>query len=761
MPPDPWDNPPGTPAGHEGDAWANPPGRRAPPGQAEPTESSSFGSALQYGIANAVPGAHDIGAAIQAGETYLPKRFRPDNTGEPEPGASLSDRFSQQKQRIEAQDEANQRDYPVTSIAAPAAAAALSLPFAGPVDAVSGGLARVASPLPALARSALSNAVVGGGYGAAYGAGSGDSLQEREQNAVSGAGAGALGGAGASVVTHGLGNLFSAASEHFGGAESNAARRIAEAVSADKGAGDSGIAPADVARAQSAGQPIVAADVLGGTAVNRLAREAANSSPEANSVLKGVTDQRYAEQGERTAGFLHNLFGGDLNAADFIEGNKAAARAVNDPNYAQAYRDGANGIPLSPDLQQLLVSPAMKSAVKDATNISADRAAVTGNAVVKNPFVEDAQGNFQLGTDAQGNQATPTLEFWDHVKRALDDQIENAPSKSAQGRLIAIKQKLVSNLTQAVPSYGDALNDASSFFKAGDAFTAGTKALDLGDALKTSQAKAAFAKFSPEQQELFRRGMASQLAQKALNPSSSRNAMGLYNSPEIASRINEYLGPAYAPQVESFVRVENQMNRLRTALGNSLTSMNEADRGQQVRGLMGLVGQAFGSPAAGALTAAGGYYHEYGMNDPVGMAKVAGAGALAGFLSQRAGRVNSETMRLLAQHLASSDPQKFSSAVAAIGKTPRFMQALRELGDNAVPINSIRYLAQPENQPGYAPAYAKGGAVKGRPTHEQLVERLMNLAEKAKRDEKASTKPILDVPDSTVAKALAKAQEAI
>ena len=57
--------------------------------------------------------------------------------------------------------------------------------------------------------------------------------------------------------------------------------------------------------------------------------------------------------------------------------------------------------------------------------------------------------------------------------------------------------------------------------------------------------------------------------------------------------------------------------------------------------------------------------------------------------------------------------------------------------------------------------YAKGGAVKGKPTHEFLVARLMKLAEEAKRAEKASTKPILDVPDSTVAKALAKAQEAI
>ena len=58
------------------------------------------------------------------------------------------------------------------------------------------------------------------------------------------------------------------------------------------------------------------------------------------------------------------------------------------------------------------------------------------------------------------------------------------------------------------------------------------------------------------------------------------------------------------------------------------------------------------------------------------------------------------------------------------------------------------------------PAYAKGGKVK-KPTHEFLVNRLMALAEKAKRAEKKATAPILNMPDDAVTAALAKAQEAI
>jgi hypothetical protein len=58
------------------------------------------------------------------------------------------------------------------------------------------------------------------------------------------------------------------------------------------------------------------------------------------------------------------------------------------------------------------------------------------------------------------------------------------------------------------------------------------------------------------------------------------------------------------------------------------------------------------------------------------------------------------------------------------------------------------------------PQRASGGPVSKR-THEQLVSRLMDLAEKAKKDVKKDTKPLLNAPDEAVVKALAVAQRAI
>jgi hypothetical protein len=66
------------------------------------------------------------------------------------------------------------------------------------------------------------------------------------------------------------------------------------------------------------------------------------------------------------------------------------------------------------------------------------------------------------------------------------------------------------------------------------------------------------------------------------------------------------------------------------------------------------------------------------------------------------------------------------------------------------------------DMPAVAPALARasGGGVK-KPTHEQLLARLMSLVERAKAAEKNRTKPMLSVPDEIVANALAAAERAL
>jgi hypothetical protein len=57
--------------------------------------------------------------------------------------------------------------------------------------------------------------------------------------------------------------------------------------------------------------------------------------------------------------------------------------------------------------------------------------------------------------------------------------------------------------------------------------------------------------------------------------------------------------------------------------------------------------------------------------------------------------------------------------------------------------------------------YARGGQVRRKMTHEELVQRLFRLVDEAKAAEKRRTKPILKVPDAAVAHALKMAYDAI
>lgn len=86
-------------------------------------------------------------------------------------------------------------------------------------------------------------------------------------------------------------------------------------------------------------------------------------------------------------------------------------------------------------------------------------------------------------------------------------------------------------------------------------------------------------------------------------------------------------------------------------------------------------------------------------------------------------------------------------------KNPSF-----ELQPNAPGIAAVKAIAPANSDDNGQRAYAKGGTVKG---HQHLVDRLMKLAEQAKKAEQKHTEPILNMPDDVVATALAKAKEAI
>ena len=721
-----------------------------------------YGTALQYGIANAVPFSHDIGAAVQAGETYLPKSVwgipipKPDDTGpDVAPGTPFSERMASQKARIEATDQAVREQYPKTSFVAPVATSIAALPFAGPADAISAGVGRVAPGLAGAATDTLASGVVGSGYGALYGAGEGDTASDRLKNAETGALWGFGGGAVAPHLADAASGALDYAAQAVVPTSTLAARKIASAIGTDVKNGNTAVSPTQHLVGQAEGQPLVVGD-LGGKATGNLARAAANASPEADSALSSLVHDRFQSQGDRISDFVQGLYNQPLDATSIQDAAKARAAAVNAPLYAQAYQAGSQGV-WTPRLQALTQPAEMQKAIAGAGNKSKLDAAITGNGPVANPFTFDQNGVMQL----QPGQ-TPTLQFWDHVKRGLDDQIEAAQGgqqRSYAGQLTNLKNALLSELDSAVPSYATARATAKGAFDSDNAFEQGTEFFNkVGSPVKSSQQIKQISQMTPAQRDMFELGGASALVQKTQAAGNNRDATTLFNSPDVQSKLG-LVFQNRAPQIADFIKREQGMNWLRNAtIGGSNTTRQASDLNKH--GVISLEGmkQAIGTPLAGAVT--GGAYaaHEHGF-DPLAIGKGAVYGAAVGAGAKFLAGRNEKLMQAVGEGLASPDTARVNSALARAGSGSG-----RLLPGQPVQ-KALSYFAAPgqnqsDNQPLAIPAYAKGGSVK-KPSHEFLVNRLMNMVERAKKAEKERTKPLLKVPDDTVANALAAAQRAI
>lgn len=677
------------------------------------TPKATQAGALEYGVDAAVPFSKDIGSAIGAAESYLPKGLQVPGDVAPAVGDqdTFGQRFTKNKVMINAQDAANREEYPVTSFITPLATSVAALPVAGPIDALSSGIGAVAPRIAGLASDTLASGAVGAGYGALYGAGEGDTVGERLSNAGSGALMGGAGGALAPALAKGVGAVAGAVTKPFfgGDVDAQAASRIAGTVTADRAAGQ-GLSDADYAAAQASGQPVITGDI-GGTATQRLAKAAANSNPAAEAALAGPLNERYEDQGPRVAGFLQSVYGNNLDAQATRDALASTAKSVNSPAYRQAYADGANGV-WTPELESLVNSPNVQSAIKDATKTAANDAVLHGTPVVRNPFVPDAQGNLTLRTNANGNQAIPSLQFWDIVKRGLDDQAGEAFSKSQKmtgGQIVGLKNQLLSTLDNAVPSYATARQGAFKAFGADNALEAGTNFLKLANTFDTSQAKSALAAMTPVQQKLFSQGLASQMAQAAMNAPMRRNVLNMFNSPEIAQRLQMGLGPTVAPQVEAFLNRESIMDRFRTSMGNSTTAKQTADMQKGGHGIVGLITNSFSAPVSGAVAGAGLAYEHHGF-DPQEMLEGAAGGALTGALVSRAHGVNQKLMKAIGEQLASPDPAVVNAAIKKIAQNPKMMNSLRSVERGLTYLGASNApQAAPQSQQQLQPAFANGG----------------------------------------------------
>ncbi|CAN7493429.1 hypothetical protein LJR231_003456 [Phyllobacterium sp. LjRoot231] len=488
---------------------------------------------------------------------------------------------------------------------------------------------------------------------------------------------GLLGGGAIPVVGAGLRGVGGAIANKVGSTirsaikpAAEAGKRVAKAIEVDRAGNPSALlAPDDIAAAARNNQPLMNADI-GGETTRALARSAANQSPVAREMMQKAASDRFTDQSSRITKLMGRVTGyktDDLMAQDML---KDLAGAANRPAYKRAYESPAAQQLYTPELQEIMQSPAIKQAVKDVTGRSANRSAVEGSKAIQNPFHEAADGSFKLRKKADGTLVTPTLQFWDQVKRNLDSDIGKAQrsgDNSLYGDLNALKSKLVKSLDEAVPEYKAARQGAASFFNAEDALEAGKKFAKSSRML--SEYKRGLMVMKPAEKDLFQTGFASEIIDAAKSAGDRTNVINrVFASPESREKMVMAFGDKGSKEIEAFVRVEVAMDALRNAFGNSTTARQLIESGVVGAGTWGYTGDFNTGLTAAALT---------------GAARYGGK------------KIDGNVMTKVAEMLSSNDPAVIQRAIQNAASSPQHMAAVDALMKIAGGASRASVLAAP------------------------------------------------------------------
>lgn len=597
----------------------------------------------------AVEGLPIVGPAVNAGL----KAAAAGITGLSPGDSTFSQRYADMG-RIE---EKAQRDNPNTALAGEITGAVA--PMVGVGATVLGGRVLGMGGAPLLARtlaSGGSNAAIAGADTGVRGGDAGDIAKSAAIAGTVGLVAPAAGdalGAGVGAAANWAKNKYQtffkpaeAAMERVGQAQIMDAKNTAAPV----------LNASDEAAASLNGQRLLNVD-RGGQATRELARSAANNDPDAWAILDKTGKDRFASQGGRAQSFIDRLTGGATDDLALKDSIRDAAKRTNDPAYAKANSRPAAQDMWDGEFGDLMRAPAVVKAAKEAEARGANRAAGQGGRPIKSPFSFADDGSIKWKPGVR-----PTLAFWNQVKINLDDAIDVAKRAGRTGEvgdLNALKRRLVGKLDSAVPDYKTARQGAAAFFDAEDALDAGKKFVMQNR--QNNEVRRALSKMTKEERLTFGVGFASELKDQLGSISDRQNVINrLFSSPQSREKIELALGKQAAAELEQFVKIENTMDMLRGAMGNSTTVK------QWIQ-----AGMANGGVGLGVGTASGLYSGDWK------------TGVLAGLAAQAAKRgniaLNERVTQEIAKLLVADNPQALKRAVQIASQSKAASAALEAM----------------------------------------------------------------------------------
>jgi hypothetical protein len=404
--------------------------------------------------------------------------------------------------------------------------------------------------------------------------------------------------------------------------------------------------------AQGPGGPAVVGDVLGEPG-RKLARSAANISPEARETMNIALNARGEQQGARAINWLDSMFSFP-NARTQQEALDATRRSATNQAYQAAERQGAGGL-WSPELERLASSQGVATAMKTAVQTSQDEAVRRGMGGFNPKISFTPDGRIQFNRGPTGVPTYPDLRYWDQVRRELSDAAQKAGRGTEENmRIGGLAAALNAELDRLVPAYQVARRTAAGFFNARDALEAGQNFAT--QRFGANEARAALQQMNATERALFRDGYISRMKDVLAATKDNRDITKmLAASTEDRDKMAIALGPQRAREFQAMLHAESIMQKLKEAVqGNSTTVM-----------------QLLGAGAAGA--AGGGYLGFDPTTSGIGSALTAG-------LKKGA---DANMARHITRLMMSRDPAVLQAGIRQIARNARNLEILQRVS-NAV-----------------------------------------------------------------------------
>jgi hypothetical protein len=526
--------------------------------------------------------------------------------------------------------------------------------------------------------------------------------------------------------------------------KAKAVEEVTEAIARDVQAGSASMSPAKIAEAQAAGTTPAVFD-MAGNAVEKLVKKYGLAGDDATAAFRRANETiqgRSEIAGNQFAARLTNDHGAVPDAATLQtmikdaskpEINRVYELARNDPKAAQVW---------NPQLQALADRDPMRTILRKVERVATDPdAGIVGRGVTGSGIIP------RNGVPGE----LPNLSYWDQAKRELDNLIGKAErngEKPEAMRLTEMKRKLVAEVDAAVPAYSDARGIAAEAFGAQNSLEAGYNALKKGDAFLSRDFLTKFEKATPQDQNLFRTGVASRLAEMAIEPGGVKKVADTLSSPLMQKRLKSVFGDDAFDAMYGHALANANMAKLKPFAANeqhNLPSFSEA-------GLSAL-GGAGALPLITGMTGST-VWHLAGV--------AAGAALDVGIRAAKGARERAIAPHVM-QLLSSTDP----ADLARLGKLAMEMPEAKSSLQNATTAMAKAGVTYERANPSKAPEdkdarqnRASGGRT-SLPDHEAEADRYIAMAERAKGALGRETAPLLKHDDTSIAKALEVANQAL